>query len=124
MIKDAFQNRQSMLAIVIPYYKKDYFEETLSSLANQFDKRFKLYIVDDGSPNPPVELIRSYGSLLDITYKRFAGNLGSKSLTAHWMRAINCIDDDVDWIWLLGDDDVLDSGCVREFYFFFGFFCC
>lgn len=39
-----------MLAIVIPYYKLTFFEETLQSLANQSDKRFKVYIGDDASP--------------------------------------------------------------------------
>ena len=35
-----------MLAIVIPYYKYTFFEETLISLSNQTDKRFKIYIGD------------------------------------------------------------------------------
>ena len=35
-----------MLAIVIPYYKYSFFEETLISLSNQPDKRFKIYIGD------------------------------------------------------------------------------
>ena len=33
-----------MLAIVIPYFKLTFFEETLQSLANQTDQRFKVYI--------------------------------------------------------------------------------
>jgi len=36
-----------MLAIVIPYYKRTFFEETLQSLANQTDKRFQVYVGDD-----------------------------------------------------------------------------
>lgn len=39
-----------MLAIVIPYYKITFFEDTLESLAHQTDKRFKVYIGDDASP--------------------------------------------------------------------------
>jgi hypothetical protein len=35
-----------MLAIVIPYYKRTFFEETLQSLANQTDKRFQVFIGD------------------------------------------------------------------------------
>jgi cellulose synthase/poly-beta-1,6-N-acetylglucosamine synthase-like glycosyltransferase len=69
-----------MLAIVIPYYKIDYFEETLIALANQIDKRFKVYIGDDGSPNPPAELILKYHDCLNIHYKRFVENIGLKEL--------------------------------------------
>jgi hypothetical protein len=39
-----------MLAIIIPYYKLCFFEENLQSLAAQTDKRFKVYIGDDASP--------------------------------------------------------------------------
>ena len=49
-----------MLAIVIPYYKIIFFEKTLESLAKQTDKRFHVYIGDDGSPNAPLELLKKY----------------------------------------------------------------
>ena len=42
-----------MLAIIIPYFKLLFFEETLQSLAIQTDKRFKVYIGDDASPEDP-----------------------------------------------------------------------
>ena len=46
-----------MLAIIIPYYKIVFFEETLKSLSEQTDKRFKVYIGDDASPENPANLI-------------------------------------------------------------------
>jgi len=39
-----------MLAIVVPYYKLTFFEETLKSLKSQTNKKFKVYIGDDASP--------------------------------------------------------------------------
>ncbi len=39
------------LAIVISFYKIIFFEETLQSLANQIDKRFKVCIGNDASPS-------------------------------------------------------------------------
>ena len=45
-----------MLAIVIPYYKIIFFEKTLESLAQQTDKRFRVYIGDDASPDSPEKL--------------------------------------------------------------------
>ena len=47
-----------MLAIVIPYYKIAFFEETLKSLANQTNKQFIVYIGDDASKDDPTFLLK------------------------------------------------------------------
>ena len=60
----------SILAIVIPYYKINYFEETLKSLSNQTDKRFKVYIGNDASENDPIEIIEKYSVKLNLDYKK------------------------------------------------------
>ena len=73
-----------MLAIVIPYYKINFFEKTLSSLAQQTDQRFQVYIGDDESPVPPTELLEKYQGKFSFTYKRFKDNLGSVSLVKQW----------------------------------------
>ena len=39
------------LAVVIPYYKIDYFEETLISLKNQTNRNFNIYVGNDCSPS-------------------------------------------------------------------------
>ena len=102
-----------MLAIVIPYYKIDYFEDCLASLALQTDMKFKVYIGNDGSPTDPVDLINRYSKTIDITYKSFTKNLGRKSLVQAWERCIDLTENE-DWIMLLGDDDKLGSNCVEE----------
>lgn len=43
----------SVITIVIPFYKISFFEETVRSLANQKNKRFTVFIGDDGSPDSP-----------------------------------------------------------------------
>ena len=48
-----------MLAIVIPYFKINFFKETLESL-NQSCKNFKIYIGNDASQDNPDALIRQY----------------------------------------------------------------
>ena len=59
-----------MLAIVIPYFKLTFFEATLQSLANQTDKRFKVYIGDDASPESPIFLLENEEELfLRLFYK-------------------------------------------------------
>lgn len=103
------------LAIVIPYFKIDFFERTLKSLSQQKDQRFHIYIGNDASENDPSCLINKYISEIKFTYIFFDKNLGGKSLSAQWHRCIKLVKDE-DWLVLLGDDDVLDSNFVSAFY--------
>jgi len=103
------------LAIIIPYFKIDFFEKTLSSLAQQTDQRFQVYIGDDASPVPPEELLKKYQGKFSFTYKRFNDNLGSISLAKQWERCIEIMQDEK-WFMILGDDDVLGEKVVEVFY--------
>ena len=104
-----------MLAIVIPYYKLIFFEETLQSLANQTDQRFKVYIGDDASPENPSNLIERYQGQFDFEYHRFQSNLGGISLVKQWERCIAMIENEK-WIMILGDDDYLETNVVASWY--------
>lgn len=104
-----------MLAIVIPYYKLTFFEETLKSLKAQTNQRFKVYIGDDASPENPNHLLEKYQGSFDFLYHRFNENLGGTSLTKQWERCIKLTKEEK-WIMILGDDDVLDTNVVEEFY--------
>lgn len=103
------------LAIVIPYFKLKYFEESLLSIKNQTNKRFKLYIGNDNSPDPPVSLInKTFINQENIVYKYFDTNLGSVALTRHWERCINLSNEE--YIWLFSDDDIMPEDAVERFY--------
>ena len=104
-----------MLAIVIPYYKVTFFKTTLNSLSHQTDKRFKVYIGDDASPENPAILLEKYKTQFDFEYHNFQKNLGSVSLVQHWHRCISRIQD-AEWLLVLGDDDVLQDNFVAAFY--------
>lgn len=104
-----------MLAIIIPYYKLTFFETTLQSLANQIDKRFKVYIGNDASPENPESVLEKYKEKFDFVYKRFETNLGGNSLVKQWERCI-AMSNREEWLLILGDDDVLDEHVVAEFY--------
>ncbi|MFQ6601623.1 glycosyltransferase family A protein [Flavobacterium sp. C3NV] len=104
-----------MLAIVIPYYKLFFFEETLKSLSSQTDKRFKVYIGNDASPENPSLLLEKYTGKFDFSYQSFQNNLGSISLSQHWDRCIAFTGDEK-WIMILGDDDYLDKNIVKLWY--------
>lgn len=104
-----------MLAIVIPYYKISHFNETLESLSLQIDKRFKVYIGNDASPENPDELLEKHASELEITYKKFENNIGGANLTKQWERCIEMVEDEK-WIMILGDDDFVEDNLVASFY--------
>lgn len=103
------------LAIVIPAYKSDFLREALTSISQQTNKKFKLYIGDDASPYDLEEIIKDFASLIDITYHRFPENLGGIDLVGQWNRCIDLIGDE-SWCWLFSDDDILDEDCVEQFY--------
>lgn len=104
-----------MLAIIIPYYKLTFFEATLQSLANQTDKRFKVYIGDDASPEDCSDLLQKFAGQFDFVYHRFETNLGGTSLTQQWERCIELTGNE-EWLMILGDDDVLVENVVEEFH--------
>lgn len=104
-----------MLAIIIPYYKITFFEETLQSLSNQTDKRFRVYIGDDASQEDPADLLEKYKVTFDFLYHRFESNLGGTSLVKQWDRCI-ALSGDEEWIMILGDDDYLDITAVESWY--------
>lgn len=104
-----------MLAIIIPYFKLTFFQETLQSLANQTDKRFKVYIGDDASIKSPTDLLEKYTEKFDFEYHRFEENLGGKSLTQQWERCI-ALSGDEEWIMILADDDYLSVNVVDSWY--------
>lgn len=103
------------LAIIIPYFKIDYFEETLQSIENQSDKRFHVYIGDDNSPDTPELIIEKNLKTTKYSYIKFPQNLGGKDLTKQWHRCIN-LSSQEEWIMILGDDDVLEKDVVSQFY--------
>jgi glycosyltransferase involved in cell wall biosynthesis len=103
------------LAIVIPAYKSEFLDETLTSIAAQTNKNFRLYIGDDNSPYHLYNIISRFESILDITYVKFPDNLGGKNLVKQWQRCIDMVGNE-QWLWLFSDDDFMENTCVEAFY--------
>lgn len=101
------------ISVVIPYFKPSYLEAALDSLASQRDARFSVFIGDDCSPDDPAAILEKYRGRLNITYKKFAENLGKTSLSAHWTRCVAEVRSE--WVWLFSDDDVASPDCVSRF---------
>ncbi|MFZ0599652.1 MAG: glycosyltransferase [Flavobacterium sp.] len=105
-----------MIAIVIPYYKLEFFESALQSLKNQTDKRFTVYIGDDTSPENPMFLLDKFKADFQFHYHRFDKNAGGNSLVKQWERCIDLTKSE-EWIMILGDDDVISDNVIEEFYY-------
>lgn len=104
----------NQLAIVIPAYKINYFEQVLISLTNQTSKDFNLYIGIDATKADFESIINRYKKKLNIVYKRFNNNLGGTDLVAQWTRCI-ALTNGEPWIWLFSDDDMIGERCVELF---------
>lgn len=102
------------LAIIIPFFKIDFFEETLRSVAAQTNKNFTLYIGNDASPDHPLPLIDKYFKKEDYQYFDYKENLGGKNLALQWERILENVTEE--WFQILGDDDIISANFVEEFY--------
>lgn len=103
------------LAIIIPAYKFDFFEDTIKSLAQQSNKNFTLYVGDDGTTHPFENICKYYSQYIDIVYHHFENNIGSLDLVGQWTRCIDLTNGEP-WLWLFSDDDIIGPDCVDLFY--------
>ena len=101
----------SRLDVVIPAYKARYLPCLLQSLVAQTARGFRVWVVDDASPEPIEATCAPYMGQLDLRYYRFETNLGGRDLAGHWNRAVALTD--APWVILPGDDDVFDPGCLQ-----------
>lgn len=108
-------NKATTLAIIIPYFKLAFFDDTLKSIEKQTSKKFHLYIGNDASPNDPSEVIEKILQNTYYQYFLYTDNMGAQSLAKQWERLLNEINDE-DWFLILGDDDVLADNFVESFH--------
>lgn len=49
------------ISVIIPYYNgRDYLEEAIRSIINQVEQDFEILVLDDGSPQPADDIVRSF----------------------------------------------------------------
>lgn len=101
------------IAIIIPAFKKDFFEDTLISIVNQTDRDFNIYIGNDGGDREIGDLVEKYKGELNITYKYFNENIGKKDLVKSWERTFDLMQDE-DYFIFFSDDDIFESNCIEE----------
>lgn len=103
------------LAVVIPYFKINFFEKTLKSLESQTSKDFAVYIGNDASLHNPENLIGAVLKNTPYEYVSYPDNLGGTLLSKQWDRILEQVKEKK-WFMILGDDDILAPNFVEIFY--------
>ena len=66
---------KNRFSIIIPNYnKEEYVRETLESIFNQTYKNFEVIVVDDGSTDKSIEIIKEFDIKLFHTNRKRAGS--------------------------------------------------
>ncbi|HSY18933.1 MAG TPA: glycosyltransferase family A protein [Candidatus Acidoferrales bacterium] len=102
------------LVIIVPAYKTSFLRAALESIAAQTDKNFQTHVFDDHSPEPVEKVVQEFTGRLPMKFHRFEENLGGTSLVRHWERCVRLTEEP--WVWIFADDDVMEAGCVADFY--------
>ena len=102
------------IAVVIPFYKPDFFKKLLTALSCQSDTEFKVFVANDASDPIAEDICNEFSETLDITYHRFDERMGHVSLAGQWNRSVALISD-FDWVWVVPDDDLPSPDCIAEF---------
>ena len=105
---------QPALAIVVPAYKARFLGEALRSIAAQTDRRYRLYVCDDASPEDLEAIFRAAALPADAVFHRIEQNVGGRSLVESWRRSVALSGEP--WVWLFSDDDTMHPECVASFY--------
>ena len=96
---------KNRFSIIIPNYnKEEYVRETLESIFNQTYKNFEVIVVDDGSTDKSIEIIKEFDIKLFHTNRKRAGgarNVGIDNATS-------------DYIIFLDSDDYFTDNTVLE----------
>jgi glycosyltransferase involved in cell wall biosynthesis len=101
-------NEKPLVSVLIPLYNKvDYFKETLQSVLNQTYPNIEIIIVDDGSTDGSLDLVKKYLSEKIIIFEQ-----KNKGASAARNKAFELSKGD--YIQYLDADDILDKSKIEE----------
>ena len=98
------------ISICIPTYNRpDNLINCLNSLSLQTNKNFEVCISDNGSNQDMEKIIEPYKNKLKIKYSKNEENLGA---ALNFLKVASMSESD--FIWFLGDDDLLIPTAIEE----------
>lgn len=108
-------NKGVTLSICIPTYNRAaHLANCLNSIIlcnSQYDFRFQICISDNGSSDETENVVRHAQEVISIKYHKNANNLG---IPRNFLNVVAMADGD--FIWLIGDDDLLMPNAIAELY--------
>jgi abequosyltransferase len=106
-----WKNTLPSLAICIPTYNRaELLAELLESIIAQGNADLEVVVSDDASPEDPSAVVESFRSRIPrLRYIRQPVNIG---LDRNFLAVVEAAESD--YIWLMGDDDVLEPGSAKR----------
>lgn len=98
-------------SFIMPAYKAKYLKEAINSVLAQTFKDFELIIVNDASPEPIEEIVKSYNDCR-IKYYKNEVNIGGSDLIAQWNKCLSFAKGE--YVILAPDDDVYHKDFLKE----------
>jgi glycosyltransferase involved in cell wall biosynthesis len=103
------------LSICIPTYNRAaHLMNCLNSIilcGSQADLNFQVCISDNNSIDETEEVVRHAQSIIEIKYHKNTSNLG---IPRNFLNVVSMADGD--FVWLIGDDDLLMPNAIVELY--------
>lgn len=101
----------SLVSFILPAYKVAFLQDSINSILSQDYSEIELIILNDASPEPIADLIKSYDDKR-IRYYENKVNIGRNDLVGNWNKALNYAEGD--FVVLASDDDVYSSNFASE----------
>jgi glycosyltransferase involved in cell wall biosynthesis len=101
-----------LFSICIPAYKSRFLHECIKSILLQDYKNFELIILNDCSPEPVNDIVRTFNDSR-IFYIQNEVNVGAEHLVKNWNYCLSLAKGD--FIVMMGDDDVMEEDYLSEF---------
>lgn len=101
-----------LYSILIPSYKKKYFEDCLKSIFNQSYQNYEVIIVDDASPEDLKSVVDKFQDER-IKYYRNDKNCGALNVVDNWNKCLSYATGD--YVICMGDDDKLLPNALEEY---------
>lgn len=99
-------------SVCIPAYKSRFLSECIQSILGQSYADFEVIVLNDCSPEPVEEIVRSFSDGR-IRYYENERNVGAVRLTDNWNRCVALAEGE--FVVIMGDDDRLEPDYLETF---------
>ena len=99
-------------SILVPVYKSQYLSECIDSILGQTYEDFELIIVNDASPYPIDDIVRTYSDIR-IHYFTNTVGYGAVNVVDNWNKCLSYAQGE--YVICMGDDDRLLPNCLEEY---------